>query len=988
VVVSGRKRDLAPGEVGRGDTADRLGVGPGADGMARRDFLQLGAVALAGSMAAPVETAAISGSTKAGESGTAGRQQQQGGPPSIDGLVDPAAIDAETWTEPWVWRPSDWPGQALELNVVAGENPGPSPSPGNRFASLFSYGGISPGPTIRMRGDETLRIKVRNLLGLSRFDTPIGPASDPADLPPDRYADVCRLIAERRGQKIPPDADPTACATFFFPEETALITRGPTRAGHLGGEVVNGQHGAHVTNLHTHGLHTEPNRNANGTEGDDVMLRIIPRADWEARQREAEPEARRLHAGERIGEADFEHRAGDVLRAAGRREGQPPRPQPPGTHWYHPHAHGSTHDQVSSGMAGFLVVEGDVDEAINEAMTGSRTPDPSLKTGPWDYRERLVFVQRVEVSAVDLDAGPGSRRRLVPPTAVNGVRPPAVMFVRPGAVERWRVLNGSVDGRGFKRFMVLEGQYIHENDQLWRVLPPEAEGGLRRLVPVTRQQVEEAKLPLHLLALDGITLVTIESGEAKHTIRDLSVRNAGTQHPIARPPREGEDPHRAMLRNIEDCFRDGEGISRCFNRPNEVFMWNAMRADVFFRAPAAAAGRVFTVFAQEVLVHTDNFQQRLQIAIHQQGRRRPDAPPQPSPFNPAPLDVVLAYIHVRGDPVEGGEFDVMSLRDRLPPVPPFLQPIGDDELRVSAAEAAARGVPAGSHRTRVISYSGWGSADFPLIEAPESFVRAHPELENRSWAVWDGAHIVLPPGTRSMAINSRFDLAVNGEPGAPRKFSHDDHTRPRVLAETAEEWALYNCSMMLWADTDTETDPQPGQYGAHYGSYPLSRAEGQARNARGSSFQITSKGSDHPFHIHINPMWVTRIEVPDENGRLHDILDGPVWLDTLIIPRNGGRAVFRTRFADYTGSWIHHCHILMHEDMGMMQRIDCGEDPAAADWNAKPRIASHGASGETVSAIYPPPSLEQMYRQNLGFEDPNPTTGQTYPGFEFDVPIR
>ena len=47
--------------------------------------------------------------------------------------------------------------------------------------------------------------------------------------------------------------------------------------------------------------------------------------------------------------------------------------------------------------------------------------------------------------------GPGAARaRLAPPTAINGGFSPTVMFMRPGAVERWRVLNASVDGRGFK----------------------------------------------------------------------------------------------------------------------------------------------------------------------------------------------------------------------------------------------------------------------------------------------------------------------------------------------------------------------------------------------------------------------------------------------------------------------------------------------------------------------------------------------------------
>ena len=38
-------------------------------------------------------------------------------------------------------------------------------------------------------------------------------------------------------------------------------------------------------------------------------------------------------------------------------------------------------------------------------------------------------------------------------------------------------------------------------------------------------------------------------------------------------------------------------------------------------------------------------------------------------------------------------------------------------------------------------------------------------------------------------------------------------------------------------------------------------------------------------------MWVTRIEVPDEQGRLHNLLEEPQWMDTVSIPRNGGRVV-------------------------------------------------------------------------------------------------
>jgi FtsP/CotA-like multicopper oxidase with cupredoxin domain len=74
----------------------------------------------------------------------------------------------------------------------------------------------------------------------------------------------------------------------------------------------------------------------------------------------------------------------------------------------------------------------------------------------------------------------------------------------------------------------------------------------------------------------------------------------------------------------------------------------------------------------------------------------------------------------------------------------------------------------------------------------------------------------------------------------------------------------------------------------------------------------------HPFHIHVNPFQVVRI-----NGVPID----PYWADTIALPPNGTptnptSVTFRTRFADFTGATLMHCHMLAHEDMGMMQTIE------------------------------------------------------------------
>ncbi len=50
------------------------------------------------------------------------------------------------------------------------------------------------------------------------------------------------------------------------------------------------------------------------------------------------------------------------------------------------------------------------------------------------------------------------------------------------------------------------------------------------------------------------------------------------------------------------------------------------------------------------------------------------------------------------------------------------------------------------------------------------------------------------------------------------------------------------------------------------------------------------------------------------------------------------------------------------------------------------RVANHAMTEAEVNAIYPRPSTELAYRQGLSFVDPNPHTGQTFPGFEIELP--
>jgi len=87
----------------------------------------------------------------------------------------------------------------------------------------------------------------------------------------------------------------------------------------------------------------------------------------------------------------------------------------------------------------------------------------------------------------------------------------------------------------------------------------------------------------------------------------------------------------------------------------------------------------------------------------------------------------------------------------------------------------------------------------------------------------------------------------------------------------------------------------------------------------------------HPFHIHINPFQVIKIEKPKNDGTFdtYEPKDNYVWQDVIAIPpaiiKDGkttpGRVTIRHTFLDFHGTFVLHCHILAHEDRGMMQLV-------------------------------------------------------------------
>ncbi len=75
-------------------------------------------------------------------------------------------------------------------------------------------------------------------------------------------------------------------------------------------------------------------------------------------------------------------------------------------------------------------------------------------------------------------------------------------------------------------------------------------------------------------------------------------------------------------------------------------------------------------------------------------------------------------------------------------------------------------------------------------------------------------------------------------------------------------------------------------------------------------------GMDHPFHFHVNHAQVLSIIGGDQNyASLYTTI--PAWKDTIIVPKWGTIRIL-VSIQDYTGMTMFHCHIVEHEDIGMM----------------------------------------------------------------------
>jgi FtsP/CotA-like multicopper oxidase with cupredoxin domain len=97
-------------------------------------------------------------------------------------------------------------------------------------------------------------------------------------------------------------------------------------------------------------------------------------------------------------------------------------------------------------------------------------------------------------------------------------------------------------------------------------------------------------------------------------------------------------------------------------------------------------------------------------------------------------------------------------------------------------------------------------------------------------------------------------------------------------------------------------------------SFDASRTDIVTALGRVEDWTLTNTSPmDHPFHLHVWPFQI----VARSDGKAIT----PGWKDTVNVPA-GGSVTVRIPLTEISGRTVYHCHILDHEDLGMMGVID------------------------------------------------------------------
>eukprot|EP00930_Biecheleria_cincta_P067272 TRINITY_DN5375_c0_g1_i4.p1 TRINITY_DN5375_c0_g1~~TRINITY_DN5375_c0_g1_i4.p1 ORF type:complete len:654 (-),score=82.18 TRINITY_DN5375_c0_g1_i4:146-1906(-) len=151
----------------------------------------------------------------------------------------------------------------------------------------------------------------------------------------------------------------------------------------------------------------------------------------------------------------------------------------------------------------------------------------------------------------------------------------------------------------------------------------------------------------------------------------------------------------------------------------------------------------------------------------------------------------------------------------------------------------------------------------------------------------------------------------------------------------------------------------------------------------GQVHELTVTGANaHPLHMHVNPFQIISMGADTYGGGYFTTGD---WHDTLLIEASGGASSLTLRMQSdvFTGKMVVHCHILSHEDEGMMNIIQLTGTEGAVYSQAKALDSTcyqgsfQAASPTPSPASSPTPSPSLAPSTSTGSSSPVPSPSPT-----------
>lgn len=763
-----------------------------------------------------------------------------------------------------------------------------------------------PGPTFRFSPGDLVNVKIVN------------------ELNPARYADL-DVFESYQNQNVAKD------------EELASIP--------IHGEL-NVPHNLNNTNLHVHGLHVDPSK-------DDVTIVIVP--DGESTDYYDAPHT---HApvsdtsdlnpwsipdqGVKAGEWTYSYKI--------------PEDHLPGTHWFHPHKHGATSAQVENGMAGTIVIQEPEGESIIPY-----TADQRAEYEAWNAEhDRVLAIQ--EISNYGLQKGSANSMGNSVESAksstltVNGITNYEIDLLS-GEVERWRIVNAGTN----------HGSFSH----IWLGLQsPE-------------DPTSYTPVPIYLVAVDGITLpemveitkdkpALMAPGNRSDFLVKLTTPGTYTLFKKYGSSTVKNNPYGSQY-SYDGYQKFGKNslvpVIRTYNRADSLdvtFVTDYKKDPIGWQPYSARTPNIDTTNVLTVNVVADEIERAFPALpdnaylsklspITKKQATGYDPPPYVSPINRSDI---LQYRPIT--------FDISGLSLKV------TDTVNNKSQRVNQFTLNGRFF-------ELNDPLGNPYADNSISEyytSPNDLIFQTDSVSDLDSITNAGEKITFDTAvpTKWTTLN-QSEIDVEGVETMVHYFANPGYYQEITKGNT--EWSYVQKGTPHWKDISGIDQMSVVNSSYKKDGYDMSKVTlPSLPRAKTAEEWILINNSDvgHPFHVHINPFFVVEVGVLSyESGKwliraqtaesepqrpvyTSDTKSGSIvrgepgkvmsvqgvvgnWWDTITIPPHGyvkvkywinvpdqvenstNGIVSVNDNENRTGIWVYHCHILRHEDRGMMMPI-------------------------------------------------------------------